>query len=249
MPISKNKIKELNSLKIKKYRQDFGLFTCEGIKSVKCLLNSKYKVREIYANREFLEQNIDISNSLNIEIVSDAELQKISNLSTPQQVFAVVEMQNSDINTISFYNKITLILDNIQDPGNLGTIIRLADWFGIENIVCSENSVDVYNPKVIQSTMGSVFALNIFYTNLIDFFQQNHQIEVFGTFMNAESLNKVSKTNQLFLLMGNEANGISKELNKYITKKISIPSFNQLKMAESLNVANATAICLWEICR
>lgn len=249
MPISKNKIKEINSLKIKKYRQELGLFTCEGIKTLECLIDSKYKIREIFATKDLFEQNKVVLDEIKINLISEKELQKISNLSTPQQVLAVVEIQNFELKSVNFSNKKTIVLDNIQDPGNLGTIIRLADWFGIENIVCSDDTVDVYNPKVVQSTMGSLFGVNVFYTNLIDFFQKHNKIELLGTYMNGEPLNKVKNKNQLFLLMGNEANGIRAELDGFISKRISIQSFNEKKMAESLNVANATAICLWELFR
>lgn len=249
MPISKNKIKEINSLKIKKYRQQLGLFTCEGTKTIHCLLNSNYKINEIYATKLFFEKNEIIFNTKKINLISEAELQKISSLSTPPQVLAIVQMPNKDLNYVNFANKITLVLDNIQDPGNLGTIIRLADWFGVENIVCSQNTVDAYNPKVVQATMGSLFAVNVFYTNLKDFFQKNKEIQVFGTFIDGQPINKTKISKQLFLLLGNEANGISDELSNFISKKITIPTYNTQKMAESLNVANATAICLWELFR
>jgi TrmH family RNA methyltransferase len=167
--LTKNKIKLINSLTKKKFRKKEGLFFCEGEKITKTLLKSNFDVIEIFTTKNFYEDNkTDLSNN-NITIITEAELKKISALSTPQQVLALVKIPEQHIiNNVS--DKRIIALDKIQDPGNLGTIIRIADWFGIDAIVCSLDTVDLFNPKVVQATMGSIFSVNVFYTNLEFFY-------------------------------------------------------------------------------
>jgi len=238
--LTKNKIKLINSLKSKKYRYKERLFICEGEKIIKTLINSNFKIVEIFATREFADNN-NLSD-FNFTIVSDIELKKISELSSPQKVLALVKIPKKNIENVNFSDKLTLILDKIQDPGNLGTIIRIADWFGIQNIVCSTDTVDVYNPKVVMSTMGSVFSINIYYTELSDFLTTHSKSNIYGTFTDGKNIYKTTLPKTGFIIMGNEANGISTEVEKFITHKLAIPSFNKSKTAESLNVAVATAI-------
>lgn len=246
--MTKNQLKLINSLKIKKYRNKENLFFCEGVKIFETLVNSDFVIKEIFAVSDFIDQNFH-AKKYNYTEVSKAELKKISELSTPQKVFTLVEIPKKNIENINFEGKLTLILDNIQDPGNLGTIIRVADWFEIKNIVCSLNTVDVYNPKVVQATMGSIFSVNIFYTDLVEFLKNNSEAKIYGTFMNGQNIYKQDLSSTGFIVMGNEANGISSELEKFITTKLSIPTFNQTKAAESLNVAVATAIICSEFVR
>ncbi len=237
--LTKNKIKLINSLKSKKYRHKENLFICEGEKILKTLINSKFEIVEIFAVQEFIDNNNDL---FDFTIVSDIELKKISELSTPQKVLALVKIPKKNIEKVDFDNKLTLVLDKIQDPGNLGTIIRIADWFGIQNIICSTDTVDVYNPKVVMSTMGSIFSVNIFYANLLNFFATHNKSDIYGTFMDGKNIYKTTFPSTGFIVMGNEANGISADIEKFITQRLAIPSFNKSKAAESLNVAIATAI-------
>lgn len=170
--------------------------------------------------------------------INEKEMKSISALSTPSNFLAVAKQkkQQADLSKSNF----VLVLDNVKDPGNLGTIIRTADWFGIHAIVCSNECVDVYNPKVVQATMGSIFRANVTYVNLLEFFQQNNAIPVYGAMLEGENIyEKPIQDKKAFLLMGSESFGISKELTPFITNKVMIPKFGG---AESLNVAVATGI-------
>ena len=178
-------------------------------------------------------------------IVTPAELKKISFLSTPNQALAIFEIPESKpIQN----NNLIIALDAVRDPGNLGTIIRLCDWFGIQDLVCSASTVDCYNPKVIQATMGSITRVNVSYLNL-ETFLKNNKTDIFGAFMNSSNVYKTTLPNQGILVLGNEANGISPAIESCIDKKLSIPRFGDLQTTESLNVATATAILLSEFKR
>jgi TrmH family RNA methyltransferase len=240
--LSKNRIKFVKSLHHKKYRDENELFISEGEKIVKELLSFFPNTIEfIYCTKEF-EQNLIGSNLERCEIISESELKQISCLQKPNKAFALCKMWKLESpKKVDFH----LALDDIQDPGNMGTIIRLADWFGVKSIVCSTNSVDIFNPKVIQASMGSVFRMNFFYTDLDDFFV-NSNLQIYGTFLQGESIyNKTLSPNGI-LVLGNEGKGISAELEKRIHEKITIPRFGN---AESLNVSVATGIILSEFFR
>ena len=244
--LSKSKIKLINSLKHKKFRKKENLFICEGVKIFDTLLDKKnFKIREIFATENFAKKYPEEK----ITVISESELKKISILSTPQEVLAIVEIPQRDINDENFKSGLSLVLDHIQDPGNLGTIIRTADWFGIDRIVCSSDSVDLYNPKVVQATMGSVFSVPVFYENLETFFSKTKNIPVFGTLLEGENIYSANLPANAIILIGNEANGIRKHHLKFITHPVTIPSFNTKKAAESLNVAIATAIVCSEFKR
>lgn len=250
MTISKNQIKLIKSLEIKKYRKKENLFFCEGIKIFETLLNSDFKINTIFGTQEFFGQFEKELENLNFVEVSENELNKISSLTTPQKVIAIVEIPENNIPKINYNNELVIFLDKIQDPGNLGTIIRIADWFGIQNIICSDDSVDVYNPKTIQATMGSIFSVKTYYSNLSEIFRTiEPNIPVYGTFMNGENIYEKNLTKNGIIVMGNEANGISEEIENFITSKIAIPNFNENKKAESLNIAIATAITCSEFRR
>ena len=241
--LSKIRIKFIHSLKLKKFRDVHRLFIAEGIKIVSELLDSNIKVKELYVVKDFFKQK---SNIQQYE-VTEAELKKISFLSTPNKVIAVAEIPKHDIGKENFSSMLSIVLDDIQDPGNLGTIVRIADWFGIENIICSNNSVDVYNPKVVQATMGSIAHVKVHYTDLREFFksQKNTQsIKTYGAVLNGENIYKRELSDKGLIVLGNESNGISDKLLPYITDKISIPTFaaNKSQSAESLNVSIAAAI-------
>lgn len=232
--ITANQKKFVKSLAQKKFRTEYNCFVVEGEKLVHELIDSDFEIEVMYALKDWIEENQHDK----AEEVSAKELASISLLKTPNQVLAVVKQKKEPLpNTI---NSFSVVLDKIQDPGNLGTIIRTADWFGIKTIICSDDSVDVYNPKVIQATMGSLFRVNVVYTNLTDFFKEYNSLFVYGAMLDGENVyQKTLNKKGSVLLMGNESKGISESLLPFITDKILIPKIGH---AESLNVASATAI-------
>jgi len=238
--LSKNEVKFIQSLCHKKIRQEEKLFVVEGVKLVEELIQSAYLIKKIYATEEWGSsdkiKNVPITN------VSEEELKRISNLQSPQQVLAIVA-QKTHTNAIQFKNNLTIVLDGIQDPGNLGTIIRIADWFGIEQILCSEDTVELYNPKVIQSTMGSFIRLNITYGSVAEELQKAN-VPIYGALLSGENVYNVGKITEGVLLIGSEGKGISKEFISLITHPITIPKIGG---AESLNAAVATGIILSHI--
>lgn len=251
MPVSKNQIKRYNSLQQKKYRNETGLFLAEGTKIVLELIQSNFEVQQVYCTADWLEENP--LNYNNIEVVSFEEIKKISALTNPQPVLAISKQKDTtQFNSENLKNKLTLFLDDIRDPGNLGTILRIADWYGIENVVCSANSVDLYNPKVIQATMGSFLRVNCFYSELKTLIEEAKQnkISVYASLLEGKNIYQEKLPNEAILVMGNEANGISKEIIDLCTNYITIPSFSKSETgAESLNVSIATAILISEFSR
>jgi len=237
--LTKSQIKLITSLKQKKYRQQEGLFVAEGLKTIKELLNSSLELYHVFTTTSF---------QINGEaetIITEKELKKISFLTTPNKALAVFKIpETRKINT----NNLIVALDDVRDPGNLGTIIRLCDWFGVVDLVCSTATVDCYNPKVIQATMGSITRVNISYLHLENFLKETNTA-VFGTFMDGENVYKSQLPNKGVLVLGNEANGVSTAIEALASKRISIPRFGQLQATESLNVATATAILLSEFKR
>jgi TrmH family RNA methyltransferase len=240
--ISKNQIKHIRQLEIKKYRQREGLFVAEGPKVVGDLMKAGYSPKELYA----IETYQGAAHS--IQIVSQDELCKISFLQHPQQVLGVFRIPSQDSELPSPDGRLSLALDGIQDPGNLGTIIRIADWFGISTIYCSEDTADAWNPKVVQATMGSIARVNIVYTSLQEIIQQA-SVPVYGTLLDGNDIYQQPLSKEGIIVMGNEGNGISPEIRQMITRKLLIPSFHQGDTAESLNVAIATAITCSEFRR
>lgn len=231
-------IKILQSLDKKKFRQKYNLFLVEGNKIIKELKNSSYKVKDIFSTDPL---DIGFPES-KICYITERELKKISLLQHPKNSIAVCELrENFFIDT-----PIQLVLDNIQDPGNLGTIIRLADWFGIEQIVCSETCVDFYNPKTIQATMGSFTRVNIVYQD-IETLLENTDRPIFGTDMKGQNLYKTSFPDSFYLVFGNEGNGISSKIKSLVNNNITIPRFGKLQSTESLNVSMAAGIILGQI--
>jgi TrmH family RNA methyltransferase len=241
--LSKNKIKQIRQLKQKKFRNLHGLFVVEGKKSVnEFLKNNTYELESLYHNKDYQPEGFSKGD---IVKVSDTELQKISFLKTAQQVVAVFKTK-SRLNKKE--SNLIIALDNIQDPGNLGTIIRLADWFGVTKIVCSLNTVDCFNPKVVQATMGSLNRVELIYTNLTDYLEQTKK-PIYAAIMNGENVYKAKLDDRAILLMGNEANGISQNNLDLVKYKITIPRIGNIQKTESLNVATATAILLSEFKR
>ncbi|MDR2123152.1 MAG: RNA methyltransferase [Flavobacteriaceae bacterium] len=235
--VSVNKIKLIQSLIKKKYRQKYNLFVVEGIKNIKEFTFSRFSIKNIYSTEpiSFLKEG-------QYEIISYEELKKISFLKTPHDALALIEIPEPRVDEIS---EIQLVLDDIQDPGNLGTIIRLADWFGIDQIICSKETVDVYNPKVIQAAMGSLSRVNVVYTDLTEFLSHT-EIPVYATDMNGENIYTASLPEKAFIIMGNEGNGISADIRSVCTHILTIPRFGKEQKTESLNVAMSTGIILSE---
>jgi len=252
--LSKNKIKLIKSLDLKKNRLAENLFIVEGTKIVLELLNSEFKVASLYLTEGWLNKNQINLNNLpgNAEVVTAEELQKISFLKTPQEIIALAEIPEYSIKPEKLTDKLSLALDTVQDPGNLGTIIRIADWFGIENIFCSMDSADVYNPKVVQSTMGAFLRVKVHYVSLEKMLSSMNQlgIPIFGTFLDGENIYSSPLTKNGVIAMGNESNGISPGLASLIQNKILIPNYSKTaQSSESLNVGVATAIVCAEFRR
>lgn len=239
--LSKNQIKLITSLQQKKYRKQHQLFFAEGVKVIEELLRSKYELQTLYVT-EPLDFKVSTDK---IYTISPAELKKISALTTPNNCLAVFKTPTEHF---SLKEGLIVALDDVRDPGNLGTIIRLCDWFGVEQLVCSPETVDIYNPKVVQATMGSIGRVAVLYTDLVSFLKTT-ALPVFGTFMDGENIYKKDLPSNAILIMGNEANGISDEVAQCMTSKLTIPRFGQLQETESLNVATATAIILSEFKR
>jgi len=252
--ISKNKAKFIISLQKKKTREEEQLFVIEGDKIVKEFLSAGVPVHSLIAKPEFLN-SLSTESTLRADEISEAsfdDLKKISTLKTPHNAIAIIRMKEIEPNPANIFNNICVALDCIQDPGNLGTIIRAAAWYGIKNIVCSNDSVDVYNPKVIQASMGAILNVNVHYSNLNEFLKKasDKNIPVFGTLLEGDSIYTQTLDNRGVIILGNESKGISEELIPYITKKIMIPRFSNSKIGiDSLNVSMAASIVFSEFLR
>lgn len=238
--LTKNQIKLITSLSQKKFRNQHRLFVVEGKKSIDEFLNSAFELDHLYS----ISDDFDVDPRY-LSRITESELKKISNLKTPHNTLALFKIPEDVIVDDS---KLVLALDDVRDPGNLGTIIRLCDWFGIDHLLCSETTVDCYNPKVVQSTMGSLARVHVHYSDL-EVILKSSNVPKFGAFMEGDTIYTQMLPQNGILVMGNEANGISSEIESLIDKKISIPRFGNLKSTESLNVATATAILLSEFRR
>jgi len=242
--LSKTHTKYIQSLQHKKLRDETGLFIAEGPKVVMDLLNSrKFVCKELLATNDWIQEQgkkLSLMKDTVVTVVEDFELQKISSLSTAHAVVAVFEKRKPS-HKVETASKITLVLDTIQDPGNLGTIIRIADWFGIEDIVCSIGCADMYNAKVVQSTMGSLGRVNLIYTNLVEWLNENKAVKIYSASLEGKDVKAFGKLKEGILIIGNEANGVSDEVMRLVNEKINIPRIGE---AESLNAAVATGIIL-----
>jgi TrmH family RNA methyltransferase len=248
--LSKNSIKHINSLYYSKFRKKNKMFVAEGPKIVGELADSGFVIDSVFAVREWIEKNENNPIISKIHEISAGELKKISSLKTPNQVLAVVNIPDEKTDFGKLKNELFLVLDGISDPGNLGTIIRTADWFGIRNIVCSKNTVNVYNPKVIQATMGSFIRVKIIYNELSEFFTNlPFSTPVFGALLNGENIYRMKLPAKGCIIIGNESKGISAELKRFITHSVTIPSSGGSTSAESLNASVATAVILSEFKR
>lgn len=238
--VGKNQIKQVRSLHQKKYRNQKNLFFVEGIKVVMELLNAGFVLEKLYATKA----NLALFYGHSVEEITAEELVKMSALRTPNGVLAVFQMpEKNSVPTEDW----VVALDDVRDPGNLGTIIRLCDWYGIKNMVCSSNTVDCFNPKVLQATMGSIARVSVHYTELSTYLK-DAKLPIYGTFIQGKSVYEMAWPTSGILVMGNEAHGISPEISALVTKQISIPQYGE-QSAESLNVSTATGILLNELRR
>jgi len=238
--LSKNQIKLIKSLSQKKNRQQLGLFTVEGIKGINEFLNSDFDLETLFTTKLIFD-----APSQQIIEISDSDLKKITTHKNPNTALDIFKIPRQ----VSPTNEgLIIVLDDVRDPGNLGTIIRLCDWYGVKELVCSLNTVDCYNSKVVQATMGSLTRVNVTYLNL-DIYLASYKMDVFGTFMTGKNVYTSNLPSEGIIILGNEANGISETIASKVNRQITIPQFGNNKSTESLNVANATAIILSEFRR
>lgn len=216
------------------------MFLAEGVKVIQELLHGDFELVHLYQT----ETLFDLAAEL-VSLISESELKKLSALTTPNNCLAIFKIPTPKP---TVEQGLIVALDDIRDPGNLGTILRLCDWFGIEQVICSNETVDLYNPKVVQATMGSLSRINVSYVDLMEFLAQT-QLPIFGTFMDGRNIYNEVLPSDGIIIMGNEANGISAAIEKLVTRRIAIPRFGKLQQTESLNVATATAIVLSEFRR
>lgn len=246
--LSKNRIKYIRSLELKKNRKEEKVFLAEGPKLVGDLLGH-FPCRFLAATAKWLNVQPSVLADEVLE-VSLEELSRASLLKNPQEVLAVFEQPQYQPDRDVISHSLCIALDDVQDPGNLGTIIRLADWFGIEHIFCSPNTVDVYNPKTIQATMGGIARVKVYYTPLPDLIRMLGDIPVYGTFLNGKNMYEQQLSANGLIVMGNEGNGIGEEVGKLINRKLYIPNYpEERQTSESLNVAIATAVVCAEFRR
>lgn len=249
MGLSKNKTKYIKSLVDKKHRAEHNTFVAEGTKLVLDLLTT-CRCQLIAANPTLLSVHPEI-NAEEIIMTDENELKKASFLKTAPQVIAVFyQPTQQPISSIDFERHLSLVLDGIQDPGNMGAIVRIADWFGIEHIICSPDTVDIFNPKAVQASMGAIARVKVLYTQLDDFLPQHSNLPIYGTFLEGENIYSSPLSPHGFIVMGSEGQGIDNKTAKLINKKLFIPNFPEDRpTSESLNVAAATAITCAEFRR
>lgn len=250
--LSKSKIKTIASIKLGKYRKQLGLFIAEGSTNVLDFIAGGLKIEELFATEQWLEKHKKSLKEVICYSVTENDLKKITNLKTPSEVFGIFQIPHNSLPDLNNYDNLAIMLDDIRDPGNLGTIIRTADWFGIRQILCSEKTVDVYNPKVVQASMGSLGRVKVNYCNLEEVIQAKPEfIKVFGAVLNGTNIDEVPKPKRGIIMIGNETRGISKELLKLVDEKITIPNIPlpNGSSAESLNASIAAAIICYEFRR
>ena len=246
--LSKSKIKYIRSLEMKKFRIESGCFLAEGNKLVRDILPF-FECELLVAKPSWMAQQGDIRAGELIAAEGD-DIEKASLLKTPQDVIAVFKQPNYFLDTEELKRNLSLVSDGIQDPGNLGTIIRLADWFGIKNVICSPDSADIFNPKTVQATMGAIARVKVFYTHLPELLNDLAGLPVYGTFLEGKNIYEEELTANGLIVMGNEGKGISRPVAGHISHKLYIPNYPpETETAESLNVAVATAIACSEFRR
>ena len=239
--ITKNQVKYIQSLGQKKSRDEENCFIAEGPKLVsELLMAGNCRIVQLYALKEWIDSNPNASNHADIFEISAVDLEKISQLTSPNQVLAVIEKMQWK-NDPDIKGSISLALDTIQDPGNMGTIIRVADWFGIKNIFCSTDCADVYNPKVVQASMGSISRVRVGYSDILSLLEENKEVHIYAAVLNGKDITKMEKINEGIIVIGNESKGINEEMLKLADVQITIPGKGK---AESLNAGVATGIIL-----
>lgn len=242
--LSKAQISLINSLQQKKFRTAHRLFIVEGIKSIQEFVNSSYSVQSIFCTDEAGAKLGKLPQKIKLETITEVELHKISVLKNPQGALALVNLpEDKKLKDNELSGKFSLVLDDVQDPGNLGTIIRTAEWFGIENIICSLGTVDVYNPKVVQATMGSLTRLKVTYSNIEELISTT-KIPTYGALLNGESIYETDFKSEGLIILGNEGKGIRQSIISLLDKAVTIPRIGK---AESLNVAVAATIFCSEV--
>lgn len=250
--LSKNQIKFIKSLKDKTCRVENSLFVAEGSKLVGDLIRQNYPIEKVYCTDKFIASMSNFLDNVPFERVTSDQLERTTQLKSVPDVIAMCRIPKIEFDFPSIFQHLCLALDRIQDPGNLGTIIRLADWFGIQHIFCSQDTVDLYNPKTVQATMGAFARVNVHYVDLINLLQtaKKHDVVIYGTFLEGENLYKSQLSPKGIIVMGNEGGGISKPVEELISQKITIPPYpiGETK-TESLNVAIATSIICAEFRR
>lgn len=248
MSLSKNKIKYFKSLKEKKFRNQYNCFVAEGEKIVFDLMGT-CKCQLIAALPDIISLHDELT-AEEIIVASEGELKRATSFKSPPSVIAVFYQPEFNEKELDLYNNLSLVLDGVQDPGNVGTIVRIADWFGIKNIFCSYDCADIFNPKTIQATMGSIARVRVIYTDIIELIQKNNNLPVYGTFLDGKSIYNESLSSNGFIVMGSEGKGISSEIELLISDRLFIPNYPiDIKSSESLNVAVATAITCSEFRR
>jgi RNA methyltransferase, TrmH family len=244
--LSKSQISFIKSLHQKKFRKEHRLFIVEGIKSVTEFIHSEYIVTDVYCTENVMPKLANLSQKIKLHQISESDLDRISTLTTAQNVLALVRLpDNKDIETLHLNGTFTLALDGVQDPGNLGTIIRTADWFGIPQIICSEDCVEAYNPKVVQATMGSLSRIKVRYGDLPAILK-NTEVPVFGTLLNGTPITETQFGDEGVIVLGNEGSGISEAVINEISNRVTIPGLGK---AESLNVAVCASLFCYELRR
>lgn len=248
--IAKSELLRVKSLHNRESRATLGLFIAEGEKIVGEILNSNLELESIYITEKGLEHLSQSSNR--VVQVSPKEMERMSTLKSPTSILAVVKIPNYQLYSAS-NSELSIALDTIQDPGNLGTIIRLADWFGVESIVCSSDCVDCYSPKVVQATMGAILRVKVHYTELVKYISQakNNNVKIYGTLLDGDNIYDKALSKGGVIIMGNEGRGISKEIMNFVDNRLYIPPYpiDKSDNSESLNVAVATAIICSEFRR
>lgn len=248
--VSKSTLKQIKSLELKKYRKESGLFVAEGGKTVNDLIDSGLTAERILATREWLDSHT-LNGSQQVTEVTADELNRASFLRNPQGILALFRQPVHKFDYSAPAKRLCLALDNVQDPGNLGTIVRIADWFGIEEIYCSTGSADIYNPKCIQATMGAAGRVKVFYTDLPEFLSRiKGDAPVYGTFLDGQDMYSKQLDANGIIVMGNEGNGIGPECAEHVNERLFIPNYPAGRAtSESLNVSTATAIICSEFRR
>lgn len=247
--LNKNTIRAIRQLELRKFRRQEGLFIAEGNKLVEDNL-AAMQCRKLIATKAWWEAHPDaIGQAEDCYVVTTDEMQRVSLLQSPQEVLGTFVIPTHRLQAEELRSRLSVVLDEVQDPGNLGTIIRLCDWFGITDIICSPDTVDCYNPKVVQATMGAIARVRVHYTALVPFLNTLHEMPVYGTYLEGNNIYETELTPHGLIVMGNEGKGISPELAPCITRKLTIPSFACGRTSDSLNVGIATAIVASEFRR